>query len=182
MTKVNQVTMNANGKMYDLNGYLISNKGNVVYDGVFYDEERGYTAFINQTKEEQEISGRKRTFFLSSHYNILDAAATIKQFNDNRKLNIERLTNVTNGAWRGRKVSHKYLPITDVEHKKVLKNLKNHKVVNYDHLPADANWNVIVDLVTPQGIKEMVAYYGKETLLQARKFLTIGETKARFGL
>ena len=69
--------------------------------------------------------------------------------------------------------------------KKTVKTTKNkgfHTITKVDNLPADANWGKIVDLVTPKGIQEMVAYYGKEIVLQARKYLTIGETKTRFGL
>ena len=69
--------------------------------------------------------------------------------------------------------------------KKTVKTTKNkgfHTITKVDNLPADANWGKIVDLVTPKGIREMVDYYGKDVVLNARKHLTVGEVKARFGI
>jgi hypothetical protein len=199
MTKMNVIISTVNGK-FDLNGLPISLRGTTAYRNVYFGADTGrienpkpvYVAIVGLNTEEQAISGKKTFIWhLSKHDNVLDAAYVAMKFNENRAENVLRLRTTRTGEW-----DYGTLPVFEypaIETAKTLakrvKSVKSVKstrqtakkveTITLDNRSADANFDV---LYAKYNIPELLKKFSRDTVLTARKALTINEFELRFSL
>jgi len=186
----------ANGKLFDLNGLPISLRGTTAYLGVYFGDagfqhggQEVFVALTGLSEEERALTG-KRTHLhhLSKHDNVLDAAYVAMKFAENREANMLKLKDTKTGEW-----DYGVLPKFEFEAidtdktrerrvsiiKKIRASKPKKAEVVLDNRLADANFDV---LHSKYDIASLVAQFGRDTLLTARRVLTINEFELRFGL
>lgn len=178
-----------NGK--DLNGLPVSFRGRTAYKGVGYlscwsFKTRMYVALVGLNEDERRIAG-KDTFIwhLSVHDNPLDAAYVCMKFHENKTENVKKLNGVAKGNWNyGILPTFEFEPINgtfraDQPTQRSGKVRRKAVEAQIDARRADQHFDV---LHAKYDIAALVVKFGRDTVITARKLLTINEFELRFGL
>lgn len=175
----------------DLNGLPVSFRGRTAYKGVGYlscwsFSTKMYVALVGLNADERKIAG-KDTFIwhLSVHDNPLDAAYVTMKFHEDKAANVKKLNGVAKGAWDyGQLPTFEFEPL-GVKHEVVKPARTKTKIktcaqaVQVDNRWADKHFDV---LHMKYDIAALVTKFGRDTVVAARKLLTINEFELRFGL
>lgn len=188
---LNRVTGNGSNA-HDMNGLPISPRGTTSYKGVYYgpigtNGEFAYQSTTSLSKDEAK-QANKKTFiwYLGSFDDVRDAAYVAMQFNKNKKANVVDLLNSTSRHWdyNFNIPKWKYEAIDSDHNKTARKNVIR---------AAKKLWTTNVKFLVPAtdcAVKiwgahvfiDLAKKYGSNIVLEARKYLTVVEFAARFGL
>jgi hypothetical protein len=173
---------------FDLNGLPISLRGATAYKGVSlmscwqFGDVKQYVALVGLNEDERRISGKSTFIFhLSAHDNPLDAAWVAMKFHEDKATNLLKLRDTRTCEWdHGPIPKFEFEPIGHVEKVTGVVGMKKVKAaVAIDNRSADSNFDV---LYSKYNIPALLAKFGRDTVLTARKLLTINEFELRFGL
>ena len=196
MTALPNKTVTIDGKTFDLNGLPVTFKGNCPYKAVYYGKNfnEDYMAVVTLTKEEAKIAGKNKNtylFHIGRYEDPRAAAYAAMMFSEDREANVLKLRDLVSPQdWECEIPEFKYEAIegstrVDKRGRKVVK-AKSAKAAHVNAVKDKIAGRPATDMA-PQiwgntVFVDLAKKFGKETVLNARKYLNVNEFALRFGL